>query len=62
MNRLDPQVLFELLHAHLPAEVREHVLVVGSLAAAMSHREQLRDRGVNTKDCDGSERAGPRWR
>lgn len=52
MNRLDPQVLFKLLHAHLPAEVREHVLVVGSLAAALSHREQLRDRGVNTKDCD----------
>ena len=52
MNRLDPQILFDLLHAHLPAEVREHVLVVGSLAAALSHRGQLRERGVNTKDCD----------
>ncbi|MDP3236851.1 MAG: hypothetical protein Q8N26_28915 [Myxococcales bacterium] len=52
MNRLDPELLFDLLEAHLPAQVREHVLVVGSLAAAMTHREQLRERGVNTKDCD----------
>jgi hypothetical protein len=53
VTRLDPHLLFALLHAHLPPEVRDHVLVVGSpLAAAMSHREQLRERGVNTKDCD----------
>lgn len=52
MTRLDPRMLFDLLHAHLPAIVREHILVVGSLAAAMSHRDQLRERGVNTKDCD----------
>lgn len=52
MNRLDPELLFDLLEAHLPAQVREHVLVVGSLAAAMSYRDQLRERGVNTKDCD----------
>ena len=52
MNRLDPHLLFDLLNAQLPDEVRDHVLVVGSLAAALSHRDQLRDRGVNTKDCD----------
>ena len=52
MTRLDPEVLFDLLEAHLPADVRSHVLVVGSLAAAMAYRGQLRDRGVNTKDCD----------
>ncbi len=52
MNRLDPRLLFDLLRAHLPSAVREHVLVVGSLAAAMGHRDRLRDRGVNTKDCD----------
>jgi hypothetical protein len=52
MNRLDPEVLFDLLEAHLPQEVRAHVLVVGSLAAAMTYRSQLRERGVNTKDCD----------
>lgn len=52
MNRLDPELLFDLLEVHLPVQVREHVLVVGSLAAAMSYRDQLRERGVNTKDCD----------
>lgn len=45
-------MLFDMLQAHLPESVREHVLVVGSLAAAMSHRDRLRERGVNTKDCD----------
>lgn len=52
MTRLDPHLLFDMLHAHLPGAVQDHVLVVGSLAAALSYRDQLRERGVNTKDCD----------
>lgn len=50
---LNPRLIFELLHFHVPAELRPNLLVVGSLAAAFHHRDRLRRATVNTKDCDG---------
>lgn len=52
MSRLDPRVLFELIAAHVPRDLTENILIVGSLAAAYSHREQLLSATVNTKDAD----------
>lgn len=52
MTALDPEALFELLVADLPQALREHVFVVGSLAAAYHFRVVLEGRGVNTKDAD----------
>jgi len=50
--RLDPEPLFERLVHDLPADLHEHVFVVGSLAAAYHFRVQLERQGVNTKDAD----------
>lgn len=52
MSNLDPEALFTLLVTDLPQAAREHVFVVGSLAAAYHHRVALGHRGVNTKDAD----------
>lgn len=52
---VDPEMFFNLLAAKLPDDLRSHVLVVGSLAAAYHHRAELRSRGlegVRTKDAD----------
>jgi len=52
MSQLDPRAVFSLIAAQLPAEVREHVLIIGSLAAAYHYRARLRIDTVNTKDAD----------
>ncbi len=55
MNRVtavDPRDLFTRLALELPAEVRDHVLVVGSLAAACHHAERIEGGRVRTKDAD----------
>ena len=52
MNELDPKVLFELIAAHVPSELHDNVLIVGSLAAAYHHRDKLQTHAVNTKDAD----------
>jgi hypothetical protein len=55
MNRVtpvDPRDLFTRLARELPAEVRDHVLVVGSLAAACHHAERIEGGRVRTKDAD----------
>jgi len=49
---IDPVVIFDLLAHHVPRDLRQHLLVAGSLAAAYHHRDQLRDHAVNTKDAD----------
>lgn len=51
-DRLDPKVLFDLIAAHVPSDLRPNILVVGSLAAAFHYREKLALRGVTTKDAD----------
>lgn len=48
---VDPRALFARLRAELPADVIDHIVVIGSLAAAYHHAEQVRG-GVKTKDAD----------
>ena len=52
MIELDPKRLLRRLAAALPQDVRRHVCVVGSLAAAYHYRTSLAKRAVNTKDAD----------
>lgn len=55
MNRVttvDPRDLFARLALELPAEVRDHVFVVGSLAAACHHADHIEGGRVRTKDAD----------
>jgi hypothetical protein len=47
-----PEILFDLIAYHLPASLRPHVMLAGSLAAAYHHRDQLIGGVVNTKDAD----------
>ena len=51
-DELDPTLLFDMLDASVPRNSQPHILVVGSLAAAYHHRDQLKNRAVNTKDAD----------
>jgi hypothetical protein len=55
MNRataVDPQDLFARLARELPTAVRDHVFVVGSLAAACRHASRIEGGRVRTKDAD----------
>jgi predicted secreted protein len=52
LTTLNPEVLFSLIAHHIPADLHKNILIVGSLAAAYHHREQLQERAVNTKDAD----------
>lgn len=47
-----PEVVFELVVERLPNDLLEHVVVVGSLAAAYHFRERVGSREVRTKDAD----------
>ena len=49
---INPRELFALLESELPAGVHEHVVVVGSLAAAYHYADELVEGGVKTKDAD----------
>jgi hypothetical protein len=52
LSDLDPRAIFKLLAADLPKNLRRHMILVGSLAAAYHFRTKLRRRAVNTKDAD----------
>jgi hypothetical protein len=52
VSELDPALVFDLIAADLPDDLHEHVLVIGSLAAAYHYRDRLRTDAVNTKDAD----------
>lgn len=48
---VDPRALFARLREELPSDVTDHIVVVGSLAAAYHYADQV-GRGVKTKDAD----------
>ena len=48
---VDPRALFARLQAELPVDVIDHIVIIGSLAAAYHHADQVRG-GVKTKDAD----------
>ena len=50
MNKVDPRALFARLRSELPDEVVEHVVIIGSLAAAYHHAADLEGGGIKTKD------------
>lgn len=52
MSTLDPNRIFSLIANEIPSELHEHILVIGSLAAAYHYRERLENRAINTKDAD----------
>jgi hypothetical protein len=49
---LDPEGLLELIAEAVPQDLRPHLLVVGSVAAAYCFRSRILQRGINTKDTD----------
>ncbi len=51
-ERLDPVALISRLAKVVPRDLHSNLIVVGSLAAAFHHRDQLQHRAVNTKDAD----------
>ncbi len=52
MSDLDPNLIFDLIATELPNDLHDHVLIVGSLAAAYHYRERLLIDAINTKDAD----------
>ncbi|WLD13989.1 hypothetical protein [Planctellipticum variicoloris] len=52
MNQLDPQQLFVRIAQDIPQELRQHLFVTGSLAAAYHYKARLGGQGINTKDAD----------
>jgi hypothetical protein len=49
---LDPKLIFDLVRAHIPVQLRQNMVVAGSLAAAYNYRHRLKQPAINTKDCD----------
>lgn len=52
MSIVDPRALFARLRSELSPEVVEHVVIIGSLAAAYHYAALLSGGGVKTKDAD----------
>jgi len=52
LSDLDPKAIFKMLADDIPKDLRAHMIVVGSLAAAYHFRASLRRKAVNTKDAD----------
>ena len=54
MNQIsvDHEALFRRIAAELPADLLEHLFVVGSLAAACHYKSELNGAAVKTKDAD----------
>jgi len=52
MSQLDPRAIFALIAAQLPKDLHDHLLIIGSLAAAYHYRDRLPVDTVNTKDAD----------
>jgi hypothetical protein len=51
-NVLMPELLFRRIAQAVPRDLHKNLLLVGSIAAAYAFRNQLQQRGVNTKDAD----------
>jgi hypothetical protein len=51
-ENIEPGILFDLISHHLPRNLRPHVMIAGSLAAAYHHRARLIGGVINTKDAD----------
>ncbi len=51
-ERLDPEMVFDMIGRDLPDDLRPNILVVGSLAAAYHFREEIHRGGITTKDAD----------
>ncbi len=49
---IDPAHLLEQVASTVPKDLHQHIIVVGSLAAAYYHRERLAKQAINTKDAD----------
>jgi hypothetical protein len=52
MSQLDPSAIFALIAAQLPKDLHDHLLIIGSLAAAYHYKDKLFVDTVNTKDAD----------
>jgi hypothetical protein len=52
MNALDPAALISRITKDIPAHLRAHLYVTGSLAAAYEYKQKLRGQAINTKDAD----------
>jgi len=52
MTQLNPKMLFQLVASHLPDDLHDNVLIVGSLAAAYFYRDRIETGSINTKDAD----------
>jgi hypothetical protein len=52
MSQLDPRAIFALIAAQLPKDLHDHLLIIGSLAAAYHFRTRLLVDTVNKKDAD----------
>lgn len=52
MAALDPARIFTRICRDIPARLRQHILVMGSLAAAYEYRVELQSKALNTKDAD----------
>ncbi len=51
-ERLAPALLFDMIGTQLPEDLRPHILIVGSLAAAYHFRDSIAREGIATKDAD----------
>lgn len=51
-DALAPDVLFTLIASHVPSDLKDNILIVGSIAAAYHYRSELIEGGVRTKDAD----------
>ena len=51
-DNVSPGVLFDLIGSHVPPDLKPHILIIGSIAAAYHHRESLLHGGIKTKDAD----------
>jgi hypothetical protein len=49
---LNPEFLFDMVARTVPKDLHPNILIVGSLAAAYHHRDQLTAQVVATKDAD----------
>ncbi len=52
MSNLDPSLIFDVIATEIPVDLHDHILIVGSLAAAYHYRDRLRADAINTKDAD----------
>ncbi len=51
-ENVDPQLVLQLVANHVPPELHQNILLVGSLAAAYHYRAERANQPVRTKDAD----------